>query len=520
MKRSSIFILGITTSALLFLCSGCHIYKAYERPQSVTTPGKFRLATPEKDTVIADTALFPIDNLPEKWENQREDTNHLGYLPYQEIFTDPLLQKNIAEALENNFDLQTAFWRVKEYEAKVKQSRLAFTPSLSISPNAGVSSSYSGSFAYSIPAAASWEIDLFGKLLNSKRAALASLLQYESYRQEVQTRLIASVAGAYYTLVMLDQQLLISEATSKIWDSNVETMRALKLSGQTNEAGVSQSLSNSYGVKADIIQLKASIKEQENLLSLLLGKEGQAIERTPSYIVLEQTPDIISAGLPLQLLRCRPDVKQAEAALMVAYANTNIARASFYPQLTLSANGAWTNLIGAIVNPAKLIWSAAAALAMPLFNRGQLMANLRISKAQQEEALLGFQKTILNACNEVSDAFNGLQSTTEMIKYRRGQVEAMLRATEYTQSMLVFGSASYLEVLTAQQNLLKVQLDEITNFYNRMNNLIELYRALGGGAEQESLISLQQKVQEKGKESKKEKGPKKEKQAKKKKENK
>ena len=280
----------------MMLLSSCNIYRNYTRPSEVTTAGMYRDTLSSSDTL-------------------RGDTVSMGNLPWQEVFQDPYLQSLIAQGLEHNIDLQTAYLRLQEAEASMQAARLAFVPSFNLNPNGGLSWYENGrrSWTYQVPAAASWEVDIFGGLLNSKRGARAALMQSEAYAQAVRTQVIASIASAYYTLQMLNQQLAISEQTVETWYQSVETMKALKLAGNTNEAAVVQSEANCHSIEASLPDLRQSIRETENALSILLGVAPQAIE-CPGVLADQALPSTLSAGVPAQMLSNRPDVQAAEAA--------------------------------------------------------------------------------------------------------------------------------------------------------------------------------------------------------------
>lgn len=460
MKQKYIPVLIILATTVMM--SSCNLYRNYSRPE-VNTSGLYRDTESATDTLAS-------------------DTSNIGNIPWQDIFKDPKLQSLISQGLENNIDLQNATLRVQEYQAQLGAARLAYTPSLGLSPT-GTISSFDKTAAvktYQLPITASWEVDLFGKLLNAKRGAKAALMQSEAYRQAVRTQVVASIANGYYTLLMLDRQLEISEKTAASWKQSVETMKALKQAGNVNEAAVVQSEANSYAVSASLPDLRLQIRETENALSLLLGQPAQSIAR--GKITEQELPGKISAGVPIQLLSNRPDVKQAEMALSGAFSNTNVARAAFYPQLTLSGDGGWTNSAGsAILNPGKLIASATAGLVQPIFNRGANRARLKIAKAQQEEARLTFQNTILNAGNEVSNALYQYKTAEDKSVLRTEQIRALEQSVDYTQQLLKLSSATYLEVLTAQQSLLNAQLTDISDQFQGIQAIINLYHAVGGG---------------------------------------
>lgn len=445
--------------------SSCHIYKSYDRPEDMDISGLYRDTVQGGDTLVSDTTNF-------------------GNLPWREVFTDSQLQTLIEQGLANNTDLQTAILKVEEAKAALMTSRLAYAPMLALSPQ-GTISSFDKSAAtktYSLPVTASWELDFFGKLLNAKRGSQAALLQTKAYRQAVQTQIIAGIANTYYTLLMLDKQLEISEQTADIMKRNVETMRAMKDAGMTNAAAVAQSEAAHAQVIASLPAIRQGIREAENALCMLLRQAPQAVKR--STLEAQQLPSQFSVGVPLQLLSNRPDVKAAEMSLAGTYYNTNAARAAFYPQITISGSAGWTNSAGsAIINPGKLLASALGSLTQPLFYRGSNIARLKIAKAQQEEAKLGFQQTILNAGSEVSNALSLYQTTAEKASARKMQVESAEKGAEYTKELFNLGTSTYLEVLSAEQSLLSARLSQVSDQFDSMQAVVTLYRALGGGRE-------------------------------------
>lgn len=283
---------------------------------------------------------------------------------------------------------------------------------------------------------------------------------------------------------MLDRQLTISEETARNWEQSVATMRAMKAAALTNEAAVTQSEANYYQIKATLPDLRRQIREVENALSVALGQVPQTIVRSGWQESSFDVPSYISAGVPLQLLSNRPDVKQAEMALATAYYSTNSARSAFYPQITIEGSAGWTNSAGAaILNPARFLATAIGSLVQPLFNKGTNIARLKIAKAQQEEALLNFQQSLLNAGSEVSDALYQFHSSGEKSEQRVHQIEALKQSVQYTQSLMRMGTSTYLEVLTAQQSLLTAQLTQVSDQFEQMQAVISLYQALGGGRE-------------------------------------
>lgn len=444
------------------LLSSCHIYKKYDRPE-VDAKGLFRDPVSVNDTLVS-------------------DTSSMANLPWEKVFADPQLQNLIRLGLERNTDLQTALLRVKEAQASLMTSRLSYLPSLTLAPQGGISSfnKTKGNWTWSLPVSASWEIDLFGKILNTKRAAKAAFMQSEAYQQAVQTQVVAGIANYYYSLLMLDKQLQITESTSVLWAKNVETMKAMKEAAMVNEAGVVQSEANYHAVLASVSDLKDQIRQTENALSLLLRQAPQRIQR--GKLEDQHLPVELKTGVSIQLLSNRPDVRAAEMALAGTYYNANEARAAFYPTLSISGTYGWTNQAGSmIVNPGKMIASAIGSLTQPLFYRGANIARLKIAKAQQQEAMLGFEQAILNAGADVSDALSLYESANQKLIQRNQQINSLEKSVEYTQELLTLGTSTYLEVLTAQQSLLSAKLSGVSDQFQRLQAVVNLYHALGGG---------------------------------------
>ena len=452
----------ITLSVSCLLLSSCGIYTTYERPSDINTDGLYGQDLNEEAVAV--------------------DTASIASLSWRELFTDSHLQTLIEHALQSNTDLLSAQQRIKEAEATLSSAKLAYLPSFMLTPQGGVSSfdKSKGSWTYTGIASASWEIDIFGKLTNAKRRSKALYLQSLEYEQAVSTSLIANVANLYYTLLMLDEQYRISEETAVNWRESVRTMRAMMAAGMTNEASVSQSEANCRQVEASLLDLKQQIKEVENSLSILLGEVPGGIER--GHLAGQDFPEDLTVGVPLQLLSRRPDVKSAELSLASAFYSTNAARSAFYPSITLSGTAGWTNSAGnMIINPGKLLLSAVGALTQPLFNKGLNIAQLKIAKAQQEEAKLAFQQALLNAGSEVNNALTQVQTARGKTELRTGQITSLENAVRSTQLLMQPGTSTYLEVLTAQQSLLSAQLTQVADRFDEIQGIINLYQALGGG---------------------------------------
>ena len=452
----------ITLSVSCLLLSSCGIYTTYDRPSDINTDGLYGQDLNEEAVAV--------------------DTASIASLSWRELFTDSHLQTLIEHALQSNTDLLSAQQRIKEAEATLSSAKLAYLPSFMLTPQGGVSSfdKSKGSWTYTGIASASWEIDIFGKLTNAKRRSKALYLQSLEYEQAVSTSLIANVANLYYTLLMLDEQYRISEETAVNWRESVRTMRAMMAAGMTNEASVSQSEANCRQVEASLLDLKQQIKEVENSLSILLGEVPGGIER--GHLAGQDFPEDLTVGVPLQLLSRRPDVKSAELSLASAFYRTNAARSAFYPSITLSGTAGWTNSAGnMIINPGKLLLSAVGALTQPLFNKGLNIAQLKIAKAQQEEAKLAFQQALLNAGSEVNNALTQVQTARGKTELRTGQIISLENAVRSTQLLMQHGTSTYLEVLTAQQSLLSAQLTQVADRFDEIQGIINLYQALGGG---------------------------------------
>ena len=439
----------------------CSVYKSYERPD-----------------------MPVVDSLYRQAAATSADTTSIASLSWRELFTDPKLQALIETGLQNNTDLNIARLKVTEAEATLMTSRLAYLPSISFEPS-GTLRSVDGNAmtkSYDIAASASWEVDIFGKLTNAKRGAKAALEQSEAYRQAVQTQLIATIANNYYSLLMLDAQLDISERTAANWGENVRAMKALKAAGDATELAVAQSEASKLSVDASIASLRQQIDQMENTLTALLGIAPQKIDRTT--IGEQRFPTELAAGVPLQLLQRRPDVRQSEAALAQAFYATNAARAAFYPSITLSGSAGWTNAAGAaITNPGQWLFTAVGSLVQPLFNRGKNIANLRIAKAQQEEALLSFRQSLLDAGTDVNNALIQWQTARQRQQIDQQQILSLESTVRSSELLMQYSSQNYLEVLTARQTLLQAELTAVSDRFDEIQGVINLYHALGGGAE-------------------------------------
>ena len=460
MKKRNIVMMMCATA----LFSSCHIYKAYDRPEDISAEGIYRDPVSVTDTLAV------------------TDTTNIGSLPWQEIFRDPKLQVLIEEGLTNNVDMQAAILRVEEAKVMLTSARLSFLPSINFAPQGSLTTMGDSDWgkAYSTPLAASWEVDLFGKLLNASRSQKTAYLQSQYSQQAVRSQIICGIANLYYTLLMLDRQVEITTETVAIYKENVRAMEAMKIAGMTTEAAVTQTRAAYHQVQASLIDLQRQVRETENSLSVLLAKAPQHIDR--GTLDEQIMPEELLTGVPLQLLENRPDVKIAEMNLASAYYTTNQARAAFYPGINITATAGWTNGSGVqISNPGQFMFQALASLAQPIFNNGKLVANLKVSKAEEEIAKMNYQQTILEAGQEVSDALHLYDATNKKLVHDQSQVEALEKAVAYTKDLFQSGDATYLEILTSQQNLLSAQLTEVADNIQRIQAVISLYSAVGGG---------------------------------------
>lgn len=445
------------------MLGSCGIYNKYERPD-VNVSGLVRDTARVADTLeVADTTSF-------------------GNLPWRSVFTDPQLQSLIEYALEHNTNMLNAALNVKMVQAQLTAAKLAFVPSFTFSPQ-GTISSWDGntpSKIYSLPVQASWSIDLFGNLLNAKRNAQMQLLYSKDYQLVVKTGVISNVANMYYTLMMLDRQL---EIVNDMADLTKDTWRIMKLQkelGRVNETGVQSAEANYYSVLSQKADLERQIREVENSMSLLLGQPAQTIAR--GKLADQSLPSKFSTGIALNMLNNRPDVHAAEMNLAACFYNTNQARSRFYPSITISGSGAYTNNSGmGIVNPGKMLLSAVGSLTQPIFARGQLIAGLKVAKAQQEQAFNNWQQAVLSAGSEVSNALVLYNSSDEKGRLDGKRVDVLEKNVEMTKQLFNSKSATYLEVITAQSNLLNAQLSKVQDDFSKMQAVVNLYYALGGG---------------------------------------
>ncbi|MFI5452669.1 efflux transporter outer membrane subunit [Pedobacter sp. UC225_61] len=421
------------------------------------------------------------------------DTATLANLPWQNLFTDANLQTLIQQGLNENLDLKQAIERIKIAQATLQQSKSAFLPSLQ--GDVSVTDAKQSKAALNFPAgvninletqtyraqlSTSWEADIWGKLSSAKRSAYATLLQTDAAKRAVQTQLIANIANTYYNLLALDKQLAITLQTIKSRTNNVATMKALKEGAKVNGAAVVQSEANLYAAEVTIPDLKRSIRETENALNILLARAPGSILR--SDLDSQSAYGNLETGISAQLLQNRPDVQAAEFSFRAAFENTNVAKTYFYPALTLTASGGLSSLQLKDFFNNSVFYNLIGGLTQPIFAKGQNKARLTTAQAQQQQAFYTFQQTLLTSGQEVSNALYAYQTATEKETTRAKQIASLTKAVDFTQELLRYSSATnYTDVLTSEQSLLAAQLSGVSDKLQKLQAVVNLYRALGGG---------------------------------------
>lgn len=458
MKIRNIIILGLATLSL----TGCkNLYGTYKRPE-VKTDGLVR------DPINDQTTL--------------EGANDFGQLPWRDVFTDPNLQAIIEKTLTNNPDLLNAALNIDIAEQQLGAAKLAFLPSLAFAPQGTIThfgSHVEATKSYTLPIASSWEIDLFGNLRNAKKAAQMAMIQMQDYKVAVQTKLICNVANLYYTLLMLDRQNKIVTDMATLTKSTWDMMQLQMDYGRARSTSVQSAQSAYYGVQARATDIKKQTREVENSLSLLMGEPVHSITR--GTLDNQKLPSNFSGGIGVEILSNRADVHANEMALAKCFYNVNQARARFYPSLSITASGGWSNGNG-MVNPAKLLFNAIGKLTQPIFMQGKLRAGLRVAEDQYKIAYNKWQNSVLTAGSEVSNALVAYNAAEEKDVLYTKQIEILKKNVEQTQMLYNQSSSSYLEVITAQQNLLNAEISQVQDQFSKLQAIVNLYYALGGGS--------------------------------------
>jgi NodT family efflux transporter outer membrane factor (OMF) lipoprotein len=436
----------------------CNVTKPYNRAQGLAGNGLYR------DTTIADTST-------------------IADIPWRQFFADTALQKLIEEGIQNNLDLGIAAARIHEAQANFKQSQLAFFPNLNANAGGGVQKSAGtpSNQTYQLSLSSSWQVDVWGKLRSTKKAQLAALLESDAYRRDVQTQLVASIALDYYTLMAYDQQLQITEATVTNRKEDVITTKALKEADVLTGAAVMQSQAGLYSVEVTIPDIHANIRQTENAMCVLLGRNPGGIARDSLDHQLVTTD--LRLGLPMHLLSNRPDVQEAEFQLRYYAELTNVARTNFYPALTITGEGGLTsNKLAHFFDASAFFGNIIAGLTQPIFNNGLNRQRLEVARGQEQEFLLSFEKTLLDAGQEVSNALFDYQTATAKIDIRTRQLHFLEKSVEYTKELMrADAKANYTDVLTSEQNLLSAQLQSVDDRLQQLQSVVSLYSSLGGG---------------------------------------
>ena len=455
-------------AAVTLLMSSCGLYNKYERPENVETSGLIRDVLSDRDTLVV------------------QDTASFGNLPWREVFTDPQLQALIEQGLQKNTNLLNAALNVQSYEAILKAAKLAFLPAVQIGnaqqPMGTISWLHNDPVvttkSYNMPVTASWTLDLFGNVLSQKRSTQMKLLAMKDNQMAVRAQVISGIANSYYTLLMLDQQLAITNEMSQMAKETWEMMQLQYQLGRMRSTSVQSAQASYLSTLTQANDFRRQIRATENALCLLIGQQGQQIPR--STLDAQSLPAEFSTGVGVALLKNRPDVHQAEMQLATCFHDVQTARSKFYPSVTIGGSAAFTNQNGTI-NPGKWLTSVFGSLMQPIFQRGALTANLKVSKLQYEQAFNNWQNAILKAGNEVSNALVNYNGYDENSKLEAQRVEVLTKNVEDTRALYKSSGSSYLEVLTAQTQLLNARLKQVTNDFNKMQSVVSLYTALGGG---------------------------------------
>lgn len=458
-------IMTIMSAAVLM--SSCGLYQKYERPE---------LSSENTSDIMRDAAQYA----------NTTDTTTFGDVAWQEVFTDPQLQALIKQGLEKNVDLANATLNVKIAEAQLQTARLAFLPSVVFTPDASYATGLSGSYKdvsaskYNMPVTASWNVDLFGNLVAKNRSEKVALLASQDYQQAARSRMICGIANSYFTLLMLDRQLEILNETEGITKQTWEMMKLQKELHGARETAVVSAEAAYLKVQSQKIDTERQIHEMENTLSLLVGQQAQTISR--GKLENQNLPENFSTGLGIHLMANRPDIHAAEMELAKCFYGVEQARSSFYPGLKITATGSFANSFGALVaNPGQFLANFAASLTQPIFSNGKLVAGLKVAKAQYEKAYNNWEHSILAAGAEVSDALVKYNSSKKMAEVDEQRVEVLKKNVEYNHELFKMGKSTYLEVLTAESNLLNAETNQVTDNFNKMQAVVNLYSALGGG---------------------------------------
>jgi NodT family efflux transporter outer membrane factor (OMF) lipoprotein len=438
----------------------------------------------------------PDLGVPVQYSAMTSADSSLATQSWKEFFTDETLAL-IDKAVTNNFDLQLAIKRIEASKSYAKQAKAAWLPALnaqaSASTNIPSENSLNGisleNFLgtshiedYSLATTLSWEIDIWGKIRRQKEAALASYLQSQEAARAVQTSIVEEVANSYYTLLMLDAQLRIAQRNVLLSDSTVQMMRLQKDAGLVTELAVQQGVAQLQNAQLLVPQLEEAIILQENALRLLLGDWPGNVIRS---VTLDNLPvrDSLTAGVPADLLRLRPDVRASELALVAANARVGMAQGNMYPSLNITATGGLNAFKASnwFTMPASLFGVVSGSVAQPIFQRRMLKTQLEVAKVEREERVVEFRQSVIRAAHEVTNSLAKLDKLELQQQVATARVETLEHAVQNAQLLFRSGMADYLEVISAQSRALQAELDEVAILRQRLGARVELYKSLGGG---------------------------------------
>jgi outer membrane protein, multidrug efflux system len=452
------------------LLSGCTMGPNYKRP-TVAVPPAYRGIAPDASAQTESASLGD-----EKW---------------WDVFQDEQLRSLVRTALQQNYDLRIAASRILEARAQLGITRADQFPT--VSGGAGITdvrtaqSKFLPAFETStgqVNASAGWELDFWGKYRRATEAARANLLATEWARQEVASTLVANVAAAYFQLRALDLQLEISKRTLDSRQESLRLTRLLANGGSTSLLDVRQAEQLVFTASAEIPALEQQIEQQENFLSILLGRNPGNIARGQTLTEQHHPPEV-PAGLPSSLLERRPDIRQAEQQLVAANAEIGVARAAYFPQISLNGNGGFQSsaLTNLFTGPAGA-WSFGASLTQPIFTAGKISSGVRLAEARQQTATLFYQQSIQGAFRSVSDALIGYRKTREFSSHQQELFESAQDAARLSHMRYNGGVTGYLEVLTNETNSFSAELGLVQARLNELLAVVQLYEALGGGWQQ------------------------------------
>jgi outer membrane protein, multidrug efflux system len=482
-RSSSMFFLALSATGVVFSVSACTVGPNYKRPV-VDAPASFRGVSP-----AAEPAAPGSPNAAASASSTPSSTPaSLGDEKWWEVFQDKELQQLIRTALKNNYDVRIAATRVLEAQAQLGITRADQLPSLSVggnitslqNPQEGPIPSYQLTQGQ-VLASAAWNVDFWGRYRRATEAARANLLSSQWAQKEVMSTLVANVASSYFLLRQLDYQLEISRNTLSSRQDSLALTKTLEEHGINNLLDVRQSEQLVYTAAAEVPDLERQIAIQEDALSILLGKNPGDIPRGLKLTEQPHSPEV-PAGLPSALLERRPDIREAEENLVAANAQIGVARAAYFPQISLTGSAGYqsSKLTDLFTGPSG-IWSLAGSVTQPIFEGGRLKSGVRLAEAQHDQLLLTYQQTIQGAFRDVSDALVAYRKYREFRTQQQLLVESARDAARLSELRFKAGSTDYLEVLTNETNAFSAELTLAQAQGNELNSLVQLYLALGGG---------------------------------------